>query len=190
MQLFGLQFGRASAAAAARRPLHGVETARATNATRPLPDRRASRIKLPARNLPAQDLSTNRVFTKEAPPALVHCESLSPFFVIAYISTNMGAARTVSVIEPSQRRICVRTATRLQQVSEDSLNLNQGTLYPALARLEQQGWIAGTWGKTENNREAKYYAITKDGEGALADETKRWRRLSGLVEKLLLVEES
>ena len=76
-------------------------------------------------------------------------------------------------------------ATRLQQVSEDSLHLNQGTLYPALVRLEQQGWIAGTWGKTENNREAKYYAITKSGQKALQEETKRWRRLSSLVEKLL-----
>src|ERR1039457_900059 len=52
-------------------------------------------------------------------------------------------------------------ATRLQQVSEDSLNLNQGTLYPALVRLEQQGWIAGAWSKTENNREAPYYSITR-----------------------------
>ncbi|MBZ5585753.1 MAG: helix-turn-helix transcriptional regulator, partial [Acidobacteriia bacterium] len=48
-------------------------------------------------------------------------------------------------------------AARLMQVSEDSLNLNQGTLYPALVRLEQQGWIKGSWGKTENNRDAKYY---------------------------------
>src|SRR5580698_10933727 len=76
-------------------------------------------------------------------------------------------------------------ATRLQQVSEDLLNLNQGTLYPALVRLEQQGWIKGTWGTTEANREAKYYAITKPGVRALARETQRWRRMSGLVEKLL-----
>ena len=58
-------------------------------------------------------------------------------------------------------------ATRLQQVSERLLNLNQGTLYPALVRLEQYGWIKGTWGRTESNREAKYYAITKAGEKAL-----------------------
>jgi transcriptional regulator len=76
-------------------------------------------------------------------------------------------------------------ATRLQQVSEDLLQLNQGTLYPALVRLEQQGWIKGVWGKTESNREAKYYSITKAGEKALAEETQRWRRMSGLVEKLL-----
>ncbi len=77
-------------------------------------------------------------------------------------------------------------ATRLQQISEDLLNLNQGTLYPALVRLEQQGWIKGTWGKTENNREAKFYALTRSGEKALAAETERWRRVAGLVEKLLL----
>ena len=76
-------------------------------------------------------------------------------------------------------------ATRLQQISEDLLHLNQGTLYPALVRLEQQGRIKGTWGKTESNREAKFYAITKAGVKALADETMRWRRMSGLVEKLL-----
>jgi PadR family transcriptional regulator PadR len=76
-------------------------------------------------------------------------------------------------------------ATRLEQVSEDLLHLNQGTLYPALVRLEQQGRIKGTWGKTESNREAKFYAITKSGEKALAQETLRWRRMTGLMDKLL-----
>ena len=76
-------------------------------------------------------------------------------------------------------------ATRLQQVSDDLLHLNQGTLYPALVRLEQQAWIKGTWGKTETNRDAKFYAISKAGEKALAQETLRWRRMAGLVDKLL-----
>ena len=76
-------------------------------------------------------------------------------------------------------------ANRLQQVSESLLNLNQGTLYPALVRLEQQGWIKGTWGTTESKREAKFYAITKAGQKALGEETERWRQMSGLVEKLL-----
>ena len=74
---------------------------------------------------------------------------------------------------------------RLQQVSEDLLQLNQGTLYPALVRLEQQGRIKGTWGKTESNREAKFYALTKAGEKTLKQETLRWRRMAGLVERLL-----
>ena len=76
-------------------------------------------------------------------------------------------------------------ALRLQQVSEDLLHLNQGTLYPALVRLEQQGRIKGMWGKTESNRDAKFYAITKAGEKALTAEAARWRRMAGLVEKLL-----
>jgi PadR family transcriptional regulator PadR len=76
-------------------------------------------------------------------------------------------------------------ATRLQQISDDLLHLNQGTLYPALVRLEQQGRIKGIWGRTESNREAKFYAITKAGDKALTQETLRWRRMSGLVEKLL-----
>lgn len=76
-------------------------------------------------------------------------------------------------------------ALRLQQVSDDLLNLNQGTLYPALLRLEQQGFIKASWCTTEKNREAKYYSLTRAGEKALASETERWNRLAGLVEKLL-----
>jgi hypothetical protein len=67
-------------------------------------------------------------------------------------------------------------------------HLNQGTLYPALVRLEQYGWIKGTWGKTENNREAKYYEITKAGQKALGEETQKWRRMAALVERVLLEE--
>jgi transcriptional regulator len=77
-------------------------------------------------------------------------------------------------------------ASRLEQVSQHRLLLNQGTLYPALVRLEQRGWITGTWGRTESNREAKFYAITKPGTRALEAETVKWRRLAGLVDKLLL----
>jgi PadR family transcriptional regulator PadR len=77
-------------------------------------------------------------------------------------------------------------AARLEQVAEHPLMLNQGTLYPALVRLEQKGWIKGNWQKSENNREAKYYSITKPGARALAAQTDRWRRLAGLVDKLLL----
>ena len=79
-------------------------------------------------------------------------------------------------------------ATRIEQVSEDLIHLNQGTLYPALVRLEQQGWISGTWGKTGKNREAKFYAITKAGQKALVEETQRWRRMAGLMDKLLCEE--
>jgi PadR family transcriptional regulator PadR len=77
-------------------------------------------------------------------------------------------------------------ANRVEQVAEKSLSLKQGTLYPALVRLEQNGWIRGSWRKTENNRDAKYYSLSKAGERALERETESWRRSSGLVEKLLL----
>ena len=77
-------------------------------------------------------------------------------------------------------------AARLAQVSDHPLSLNQGTLYPALVRLEQKGWIKGSWQKTENNRDAKFYAITKSGERELTKQAEKWRRLAGLVNKLLL----
>ena len=75
--------------------------------------------------------------------------------------------------------------SRLEQVSEHPFSLNQGTLYPALVRLEQQGFIKGTWQTTEHGREAKYYGITKAGSRGLERQAARWRRLVGLVDKLL-----
>ena len=79
-------------------------------------------------------------------------------------------------------------AQRIRQLSDDILQVQQGTLYPALVRLEQRGWIKGAWRKTENNRDAKFYAITKAGTRALGTQTERWRRLAGLVNKLLVGE--
>ena len=76
-------------------------------------------------------------------------------------------------------------ANRLAQVSDHPLSINQGTLYPALVRLEQKGWIKGSWQKTESNRDAKYYVITKSGEREVSRQAELWRRLAGLVEKLL-----
>jgi PadR family transcriptional regulator, regulatory protein PadR len=108
-----------------------------------------------------------------------------------------GTAQRIGVLQGTLDLIVLRTlqtmgaqhayaiATRLEQVSGDLLHLNQGTLYPALVRLEQQGHIQGSWGKTETNRDAKFYSITRAGEKALEEETLRWRRMSGLVEKLL-----
>src|SRR5258708_15532601 len=80
---------------------------------------------------------------------------------------DLMVLRTLATIGPQH---AYGIATRLEQVSEDLLKLNQGTLYPALIRLEQQGWIKGSWAKTESNRDAKYYAITKPGLKALKDE--------------------
>ena len=80
-------------------------------------------------------------------------------------------------------------AARLEQVADHALTLNQGTLYPALVRLEQKGWIKGRWQVTESHREAKYYSLTKAGTRALEREATRWRRLVGLVDTLLLNEQ-
>jgi PadR family transcriptional regulator PadR len=79
-------------------------------------------------------------------------------------------------------------AARLDQMSDHAFPLNQGTLYAALVRLDQKGWIKGTWQRTESGREAKYYAITKTGARALEKQTERWRRLAGFVDRLLLDE--
>jgi PadR family transcriptional regulator PadR len=79
-------------------------------------------------------------------------------------------------------------AARLEQTADDPFTLNQGTLYPALVRLEQKGYIKGAWRITEHNREARFYAITRSGTAALGEETERWRRFSGMVNKLLLSE--
>jgi PadR family transcriptional regulator len=76
-------------------------------------------------------------------------------------------------------------AARIEQVAAHPVRLNQGSLYPALVRLEQKGWIKGTWRTTESNREARYYAITKAGTRALADQVERWRRSTSLVNRLL-----
>jgi PadR family transcriptional regulator PadR len=76
-------------------------------------------------------------------------------------------------------------AARIEQVAAQAIRLNQGTLYPALVRLEQKGWIKGKWRTTENNRDAKYYAITPTGTRALAEQAAWWERSAGLVNRLL-----
>jgi len=76
-------------------------------------------------------------------------------------------------------------AQRVQQVSEDLLRLNQGTLYPALLRLEQRGWISSKWGASENNRKAKYYSLTRAGRKQLLAETESWERMTALMARLL-----
>jgi len=76
-------------------------------------------------------------------------------------------------------------ARRIEQVSGESVALNQGTLYPALLRLEQQGWISSKWGVSENNRKAKYYAITRAGRKGLALEEQNWERVAAIVGRFL-----
>jgi PadR family transcriptional regulator, regulatory protein PadR len=76
-------------------------------------------------------------------------------------------------------------AARLEQVSASALQLNMGTLYPALMRLEQRGLLRGTWGTTENNRKARFYAITAAGRRQLAREREAWDRMAGIIHTLL-----
>ena len=74
---------------------------------------------------------------------------------------------------------------RIQQVSDGVLNINQGSLYPALYRLEQKGWIVAEWDSSENNRKAKYYELTKAGRKQLTEETANWERLAAAITQVL-----
>lgn len=74
---------------------------------------------------------------------------------------------------------------RIQRVSDAVLQVNQGSLYPALHRLEQQGLIVASWGNSENNRQAKYYSLTRAGRRQLVDETEHWSRVAGAVARVL-----
>src|SRR5208282_1861152 len=76
-------------------------------------------------------------------------------------------------------------AQRIQQVSEDLLKLNQGTLYPGLLRLEQRGWISSKWGVSDNNRKAKYYSLTRAGRKQLEEEAESWERMAGVINRIL-----
>jgi len=76
-------------------------------------------------------------------------------------------------------------AQRLQQVSDDLLKLNQGTLYPALLRLEQRGWIASKWGTSDNNRRARFYSLTRAGKKQLQREADDWNRIAVIMARLL-----
>jgi PadR family transcriptional regulator, regulatory protein PadR len=79
-------------------------------------------------------------------------------------------------------------ARRIEQVSDQILQLNEGTVYTSLLRLQQRKWIAADWGTSENNRKAKYYSITKSGRNQLARETENWERIAGVIERLLRLE--
>jgi PadR family transcriptional regulator PadR len=81
------------------------------------------------------------------------------------------------------------TARRIEQVSRDVLQLNEGTVYTSLLRLQQQGWIAAEWGTSENNRKAKFYVITRRGRKRLEIETENWERISDVIGRVLRLEQ-
>jgi PadR family transcriptional regulator, regulatory protein PadR len=80
-------------------------------------------------------------------------------------------------------------ARRLEQISEDVLKLNEGTVYASLMRLQHQGWISASWGASDNNRKAKFYAITRAGRRQLVAETENWDRIAGVIARLLRPEQ-
>ena len=76
-------------------------------------------------------------------------------------------------------------ARRIEQISEDALSLNQGTIYASLVRLLQRGWISAAWGASENNRKARFYSLTKAGRKQLSVEAENWERISGVIGRVL-----
>ena len=95
---------------------------------------------------------------------------------------DLMVLKTLEVLGPTHG---YGLARRIEQVSEDALQMNQGTLYPALVRLEQRGWISSRWGVSENNRRARYYELTKAGRKQLASEAASWERMATIMTKFL-----
>src|SRR5215831_5602906 len=101
---------------------------------------------------------------------------------VLYGSLSLMVLRTLETLGPMHGWGIAR---RIEQISEDILALNQGTLYPALLRLEQMGWIRSKWGVSDNNRRAKYYSLTRRGQKQLAVEEEEWLRTSAIVARFL-----
>lgn len=80
-------------------------------------------------------------------------------------------------------------ARRIEQISQDALRLNQGTIYASLVRLQQRGWIKGAWGASENNRKAKFYSLTRAGRKQLSAESENWERIAGVIGRVLRLQE-
>jgi transcriptional regulator len=80
-------------------------------------------------------------------------------------------------------------ARRIEQISQEALQINQGTIYASLVRLLERGWISGAWGASENKRKAKFYSITRSGRKRLAAEAENWERISGVIGRVLRIAE-
>jgi PadR family transcriptional regulator PadR len=110
---------------------------------------------------------------KEAPPA--RADVLQGTLILLVL-------RTLEALGPLHG---YGIARRIEQISEELLQLNQGTLYPALLRMEQEGWITSKWGASEKNRKAKFYSISAAGRRQLARETKDWERMRSTIDRFL-----
>jgi PadR family transcriptional regulator, regulatory protein PadR len=107
---------------------------------------------------------------------------MSPSSEVPYGTLDLIVLKTLAAMGPLHG---YGIARRIEQIAQGSLALNQGTIYPALLRLEQKGWIASDWGASENNRRARFYSITRAGRKQLAAETESWERAVAMVNRLL-----
>jgi transcriptional regulator len=106
----------------------------------------------------------------------------SPQAEVPYGTLDLMVLKTLEAMSPLHG---YGIARRIEQVAQGSLALNQGTIYPALLRLEQKGWIDSEWGTSENNRRARFYSITRAGKKQLAAEAESWARTVAMVNRLL-----
>ena len=107
-----------------------------------------------------------------------------PLSDVPYGTLDLMVLKTLDAMSPLHG---YGIARRIEQIAQGSLALNQGTIYPALLRLEQRGWIKSEWRTTENNRRARYYRLTRTGRTQLEAETRAWERASGAVNSILRV---
>jgi transcriptional regulator len=101
---------------------------------------------------------------------------------IPYGTLDLMVLKTLDVLGPSHG---YGIARRIEQVAEGALALNQGTIYPALLRLEQKGWISSEWGTSENNRRARFFTITRAGRKQMQREAENWSRVMAILQRLL-----
>jgi len=107
---------------------------------------------------------------------------MPPGSEVPYGTLDLLVLKTLAAMGPQHG---FGVARRIEQVAEGALALNQGTIYPALLRLEQKGWISSSWGTSENNRKARFYQITRRGLKQLAEEEANWARTVAMVNRLL-----
>src|ERR671918_1677981 len=106
---------------------------------------------------------------------------------VLYGSLGLLVIKTLEALGPLHG---YRIARRIEQISENQLALNQGTLYPALLRLEQMGWISSKWGESDSGRRVKIYALTRAGRKQLHKEEEQWQRAASIVERFLKISEN
>ncbi|HSR70037.1 MAG TPA: PadR family transcriptional regulator [Acidobacteriota bacterium] len=108
----------------------------------------------------------------------------------------MGGSRRADLLQGTLDLLILKTLSlgprhgwgisqRIQQMSDEVFQINQGSLYPALQRLQQEGWIASSWGESENRRRAKYYRLTAEGRRRLEEQTRNWKEVSAAIERVL-----